>query len=176
MCETLVDSVFVYGTLKRNEERGDRWPRQPRRIVPARIRATLYDLGPYPAIVPGADWVVGERWELAINDMPATLRLLDTIEGYRQDGPDGDLYLRKVIPCHDLVSSPIAEDQAARDAAANDQAANDQAVEDGPVEYQADDGTERAAYAYFLAELSDFPNARRVSPDRDGYCRWSARG
>ena len=47
-----VTSVFVYGTLKRHGARHHLWPYPPVRIVSARIRGTLYDMGPYPALGP----------------------------------------------------------------------------------------------------------------------------
>src|SRR5438093_3247250 len=43
--------VFVYGTLKRGEERARCWPRSPERVVPATTQGRLYDLGTYPALV-----------------------------------------------------------------------------------------------------------------------------
>ena len=49
--------VFVYGTLKRGEARARLWPRKPQAVEPATVRGTLYDLGDYPALVPGDDTV-----------------------------------------------------------------------------------------------------------------------
>lgn len=98
-------SVFVYGTLKRGEVRETSWPCKPVKIVASRIRAALFDLGPYPAIVPGSDWVQGERWQFAGDrDLQRTLRALDEIEGYARD-PANDLYERVIATCHDLDGS-----------------------------------------------------------------------
>lgn len=90
-----IDALFVYGTLKRGEERSARWPRPATSIEAAEIRAALYDLGPYPAIVEGYDRVAGELWRFALVDMPETLRVLDAIECYDQGGVD--LYVRKIV-------------------------------------------------------------------------------
>ena len=95
----------MYGTLKRGECREHAWPVSPQRIVEARIQAHLYDLGVYPAIVVGDDWVVGERWEFRPDDMAATLDTLDRIEGY-QDAAD-DLYRRQIVPCFDQFADDV---------------------------------------------------------------------
>ena len=57
------------------------------------IRASLFDLGIYPAAVPALDGRVwGELYEAA---EPATvLAALDEIEGYRPDDQDRSLYVR----------------------------------------------------------------------------------
>lgn len=92
--------IFVYGTLKRGEERADRWPQEPRSVEPATTKACLYDIGPYPAIVEGDDVVLGELWEIDSQDMPETLRVLDEIECYGNE--DVDLYVRRVVECRTL--------------------------------------------------------------------------
>lgn len=92
-----ITSIFVYGTLQRGECRAEQWPCPPRRVEPARLRGQLYDLGPYPALIEGDDWVAGEHWQLDVNDVEPTLRVLDAIEGYRQGGCD--LYVRRVVTC-----------------------------------------------------------------------------
>ncbi len=85
--------IFVYGTLKRNQLRSHLWPHPPVDIRPAVIRASLFDLGPYPAIGPGEDYVLGEAWELLEEHMPSTIELLDRVEGYDALGVDNE-YLR----------------------------------------------------------------------------------
>ena len=90
--------VFVYGTLQQGEQREGAWPRTPRSRQRATVRGILFDLGPYPALLPGNDLVEGEFWEIAPADMPATLEVLDCIEGYNQGGEN--LYQRQVISCH----------------------------------------------------------------------------
>jgi gamma-glutamylcyclotransferase (GGCT)/AIG2-like uncharacterized protein YtfP len=89
-------AVFVYGTLQRGEERAGCWPHAPLAITPAVISAELYDLGLYPAIIPGNDRVAGELWELHPEQLAETLRVLDAIEGYYgQEVPN--LYVRRVV-------------------------------------------------------------------------------
>lgn len=95
MAESL--PIFVYGTLKLGEERSCRWPYPPQSVEPAVTRAELYDLGPYPAILPGDDPVAGELWTLDPEHLDHTLRVLDEIECFGVD--DVDLYVRRVIPC-----------------------------------------------------------------------------
>lgn len=116
--DDLIHSVFVYGTLKHDQLRGGMWPRSPRSIRKALIRASLYDLGAYPAIAEGDDWVLGEVWCFDSSDMPATLATLDAIEGYRSDDPNSE-YQRVVIRAALLsgsssahITSGIAEDES----------------------------------------------------------------
>lgn len=57
------------------------------------IRASLFDLGLYPAAVPAAEGLVwGEVYE--ITDEATVLAALDDIEGYRHDDSDRSLYRR----------------------------------------------------------------------------------
>ena len=91
--------IFVYGTLKRGEEREGMWPHAPSEVRFATTRAGLYDLGPYPALGDGDDLVAGELWFIAKQHMEHTLAVLDEIEGYHQR--DDDLYLRRKVVCEE---------------------------------------------------------------------------
>ena len=91
--------IFVYGTLKRGEERAGMWPHEPLEVREATTRAALYDLGPYPALGEGEDVVGGELWFVAEEHLERTLAALDEIEGYNQGGED--LYVRVDVPCAD---------------------------------------------------------------------------
>ena len=91
---------FVYGTLKRGEEREGMWPHTPVEIRSAALHAALYDLGPYPALGDGNDVVVGELWFIAKEHMPDTLAALDAIEGFNQPAAE-DLYIRRKVVCKD---------------------------------------------------------------------------
>src|SRR5262245_21694837 len=93
-----VHHIFVYGTLRRGQCREHCWPQRPVRIEEATIRAALSDLGPYPAIGAGDDVVRVELWEIAEDQLEETLRVLDEVEGYSQDG--NDLYVRRLVACH----------------------------------------------------------------------------
>ena len=101
---TRPSSLFVYGTLKKAQLRGGMWPHTPIEIVPGCVQAELYDLGPYPAITEGVDWVLGEIWRFREEDIPATSRTLDRIEGYVELGKDNQ-YLRTSIVA-EMLSGP----------------------------------------------------------------------
>jgi gamma-glutamylcyclotransferase (GGCT)/AIG2-like uncharacterized protein YtfP len=90
-------AVFVYGTLKRGQSREKCWPRKPVSIEAATLRGALFDLGPYPGLAEGKDWVAGELWQFTTNDMSVTLAALDEIEGYRSR--EDDEYRRVIIEC-----------------------------------------------------------------------------
>ena len=91
------NAVFVYGTLKQGEQRGQLWPRSPQQVQQATTCGCLYDLGPYPALVSGELPVCGELWQFDPADMAATLAVLDRIEGYA--GTIVDLYVREEVDC-----------------------------------------------------------------------------
>jgi gamma-glutamylcyclotransferase (GGCT)/AIG2-like uncharacterized protein YtfP len=87
--------VFFYGTLMTPFNRTGRSAieRHLSYIGRGSIRASLYDLGLYPAAVPAADTRVrGEVFEMA---KPAdVLQALDEIEGCRAGEPEAGLYRR----------------------------------------------------------------------------------
>lgn len=89
--------VFVYGTLKCGQVRESAWPRRPLQIHPAVTRGVLFDLGYYPALLPGDGLVSGELWCFDPTDLAATLKVLDAIEGHA--GTPDDLYVRRQIEC-----------------------------------------------------------------------------
>jgi gamma-glutamylcyclotransferase (GGCT)/AIG2-like uncharacterized protein YtfP len=91
--------IFVYGTLQRGEERAPLWPRQPTHIEWATVAGYLFDLGPYPGLVPGSHRVLGELWHIAASELSLTLEVLDRVEGFRQPGQD-DWYVREIVECH----------------------------------------------------------------------------
>ena len=93
-------AIFVYGTLRQGQVRASRWPRKPLRIEWATVQGTLYDLGPYPALVAGSDLVLGELWWIAEADLDITLQVLDEIECYGNE--DVDSYVRRWIDCTTL--------------------------------------------------------------------------
>jgi len=89
--------VFVYGTLQRGEKRAALWPHPPLDVQWATTKGKLHDLGDYPALVDGTDSVLGELWLIAGEDLPRTLQILDSIEGFAQG--DVDLYVRQIVDC-----------------------------------------------------------------------------
>ena len=89
--------VFVYGTLQRGQKRAPLWPRPPLEVLPATTQGRLFDLVPYPALLPGEGPVAGELWCFRAVDLEATLEVLDAIEGHA--GTADDLYVRRLIEC-----------------------------------------------------------------------------
>lgn len=77
---------FVYGTLQRGRLRQSAWPLAPERIEAAWVRAALYDLGPFPALLEGDDWVAGELWCYPPDQMPTVANSLDQVEGWDPEG------------------------------------------------------------------------------------------
>ena len=95
----MTDLVFFYGTLMSG------FKRPGRSLVDAKltpvgrgsIRATLFDLGIYPAAIPASDErVLGEVHRMS--DVDRVLAALDEIEGYRPGQPDASLYTRVETP------------------------------------------------------------------------------
>lgn len=80
------EHVFVYGTLKRGQCREDCWPVAPLSVEVAWTLGSLWDLGPYPALLVGSDRVLGELWSFAPSDLAAVFEVLDRIEGTNQPG------------------------------------------------------------------------------------------
>lgn len=93
----MLNNLFVYGTLKKGHLRSRMWPRAPQTIRLALARGRLLDLGAYPGLIPGEDWVLGELWTLASEHVLETLEVLDQVEGY-DSATDRGLYVRREIP------------------------------------------------------------------------------
>ena len=93
-----MERVFFYGTLMAGFDRRRRSGMDSQLTFLGRgsIRASLFDLGLYPAAIPSPDGCVwGELYEVA--DSAAVLPVLDDIEGYRPDDPDRSLYVRSEV-------------------------------------------------------------------------------
>jgi|GEM_PF-1281478 len=84
--------VFVYGTLLKVMCRSEVMATGVF-LGNASIRAILYDLGPFPAILEGDGTVYGELYDVP----PDKLRELDWIEAYYQDDPARSLYISEEI-------------------------------------------------------------------------------
>lgn len=94
VAETVVRHVFVYGTLRRGEQRDiNRLLPAPVWIGPGHVMGTLYDLGSYPGLVLGAgSTVLGEIYQVTV----ALERQLDEIEEvWPQDSGE---YTRSHVP------------------------------------------------------------------------------
>ena len=87
--------VFFYGTLMTAFQRPGR-SRLDQVLEPVGrgwIRATLFDLGIYPAAIPASDGRVwGEVHQML--DPDAVLSSLDELEGFSSSEPDSSLYTR----------------------------------------------------------------------------------
>lgn len=88
-------AFFVYGTLRQGGALAHLWPTAPLSVEPAFIHGELYDLGRYPALLPGEDMIAGELWTFSPGEMPAVLERIDRVEGYA-NAPN-DLYRREVV-------------------------------------------------------------------------------
>ena len=95
----MTDLVFFYGTLMSGFKRPGRSRIDPKLTPVGRgsIKATLFDLGIYPAAIPASDSRVwGEVHR--ITDVDAVLTALDELEGFRPSEPDTSLYTRIETP------------------------------------------------------------------------------
>lgn len=92
------EQVFFYGTLRTGFTRRPQIGIDPKLTFIGRgsIQALLFDLGIYPAAVPGDGRVRGEVFET--DDPAAVLSGLDAIEGYRPAAPEQSLYTRVQAP------------------------------------------------------------------------------
>jgi gamma-glutamylcyclotransferase (GGCT)/AIG2-like uncharacterized protein YtfP len=101
----LVLGVFVYGTLKRGQCREHCWPVPPSKIFDGYVLGTLYGRSDYPALVAGADRVIGELWcyDTALDRV---VQVLDEIEETNQVGVP-DLYKRAIVQVHSLDGNLI---------------------------------------------------------------------
>ena len=84
----MTDLVFFYGTLMSGFKRPGRSRIDPKLTPVGRgsIKATLFDLGIYPAAIPASDErVLGEVHRMS--DVDGVLAALDEIEGYRPASP-----------------------------------------------------------------------------------------
>ena len=90
-------AFFVYGTLKRGQANFSLVAAAVRAVVPATIRARLYDVGPFPALAEGDEAVRGEVLTVDPAELPRLLAVLDDLEGYLSADPAGSMYLRRVV-------------------------------------------------------------------------------
>jgi gamma-glutamylcyclotransferase (GGCT)/AIG2-like uncharacterized protein YtfP len=92
------ERVFFYGTLRTGFTRRPQIGIDSKLTFVGRgsIHALLFDLGIYPAAVPGDGRVWGELFET--DDPTTVLASLDAIEGYRPAAPEQSLYTRVQAP------------------------------------------------------------------------------
>ena len=70
-----LNSIFVYGTLKRGQLRESLWPCKPLMVQDAWTLGSLWDLGNYPGLESGHDPILGEIWILNHHDMEPTFKI-----------------------------------------------------------------------------------------------------
>jgi gamma-glutamylcyclotransferase (GGCT)/AIG2-like uncharacterized protein YtfP len=90
--------VFFYGTLMAGFDRRRRAgiDDKLKYIGRGAIQGALFDVGLYPAAVPGDNGLVwGEVYEMT--EPSTVLAALDEIEGYRHADPDRSLYTRSQV-------------------------------------------------------------------------------
>jgi gamma-glutamylcyclotransferase (GGCT)/AIG2-like uncharacterized protein YtfP len=89
----MIESIFVYGTLKRGQCRAQYWPVEPLTVCEAWTLGSLYGRSDYPAMTAGKHRVLGELWKFSPQEMPGVLERIDQVEGTNQPG-HADWYLR----------------------------------------------------------------------------------
>jgi gamma-glutamylcyclotransferase (GGCT)/AIG2-like uncharacterized protein YtfP len=95
--------LFVYGTLRQgaNHPAARQLAQDGVLVGQARVVGRLYDLGPYPGMIPptaDGEWVYGELWELA---RPGeALPVLDRYEGCGPQDEASPLYRRRLADAH----------------------------------------------------------------------------
>ena len=90
-----ITSVFVYGTLKEGQSNHRVARRAGRHTLELATlwEHQLYDLGPFPAVVPGPGYVMGELLDYGDGIWEA-LGWLDRLEGFRGHGNPHNHYNR----------------------------------------------------------------------------------
>jgi gamma-glutamylcyclotransferase (GGCT)/AIG2-like uncharacterized protein YtfP len=98
--DTPIDTLFVYGTLMRDEPRHHLIADRVIAACPARCEGALAHMGPYPALIAHdpvlpadvTSWAQGEL--LLIDDLEGLLPTLDRVEGCAAPGEPDGLYRR----------------------------------------------------------------------------------
>ncbi|MBV8282045.1 MAG: gamma-glutamylcyclotransferase [Candidatus Eremiobacteraeota bacterium] len=91
----IVDSVFVYGLLKRGFSLHHHMA-QGVFAGTATVQGALCSVGQYPGLVEGAGMVRGEVYRFA--DIAIALEVLDEIEEYDPSNPEQSEFVRRVRP------------------------------------------------------------------------------
>ncbi len=90
-------ALFVYGTLKRGQLNCSLLTPHARSTERGWIRGRLFDVGLFPALTEGEGQVYGELVQLDAENLAEVLAVIDALEEYREDDPDGSTYLRRVV-------------------------------------------------------------------------------
>jgi len=98
----MVRQVFVYGTLKKGFSRFylPELSHPRRRVEPAMLQGTLYNLGEYPGLkLEGQGTVQGEIH--LFDNIEQVLRVLDVLEGYHRENRPANLFCRTLVEARD---------------------------------------------------------------------------
>lgn len=90
-------ALFVYGTLKRGQLNSSLLIPHARSVERGWIRGSLFDVGLFPALAEGEGKVYGELVQLDAQNLAEVLAVIDALEEYREDDPNGSTYLRRVV-------------------------------------------------------------------------------
>ncbi len=99
--------LFVYGSLLRGMSLS-KTMENTQFLGPAYVKADLFFLGFYPGIVPGAQIVFGELYEVNETVLP----LIDEVEDYIELNNEKSLYLRQPIAAFRLIDGEKVEANA----------------------------------------------------------------
>lgn len=89
--------LFFYGTLMSGETRSHVLRGLARDPVPATISGDLYDVGHFPALVPGGGRVAGEVFEVLPGREEQAVGITDMIEGYDPARLRSSMYVRRPV-------------------------------------------------------------------------------
>jgi gamma-glutamylcyclotransferase (GGCT)/AIG2-like uncharacterized protein YtfP len=96
-------NFFFYGTLMTREGRDSYMAGLAEPVGVAQLEdAELYNVGAFPAYLPGEGTITGELWRaLGEDTLPALTHLLDRIEGYDEGNPAQSMYHRVTVTLAD---------------------------------------------------------------------------
>lgn len=112
---------FVYGTLKRGQQRSGLWPHPPLSIQPAWASGMLFDGPGYPAmrindqamradqqVGRNADRVLGELWSFRAEHTARVIKVLDQIEGTNRPNV-ANLYDRVIVQTFGMLDQSLGD-------------------------------------------------------------------
>jgi gamma-glutamylcyclotransferase (GGCT)/AIG2-like uncharacterized protein YtfP len=90
-------ALFVYGTLKRGQLNCSLVEPHAQLIEAADTSGQLFDVGLFPALVEGKGTVHGELIQVDAEDLPCVLSVIDRLEDFRPEDPEGSMYVRRIV-------------------------------------------------------------------------------
>jgi gamma-glutamylcyclotransferase (GGCT)/AIG2-like uncharacterized protein YtfP len=92
-------NVFIYGTFMPGETRWGLIASVVKKVSPSYIKGNLYDLGAFPAAVPGKH---GKVLGLNIKVPKSFLSYMDSLEGVNPKDHNRGLYRREELPVYSM--------------------------------------------------------------------------